>query len=258
MQRRAHAEAAKAKTKAKDDDAKAKTHAIPLDSEYRSLFTPAGWAFAIWGAIYAGEFALVAHALTSASGGGASEAATRAVAPSWALACAFQALWCVAFRPWAKAPRHFWVSSALLVAEAFALGSAHRALRAAASVASTAWYWTTHVPLSMHFGWISCAALVNLNSHVAKTCAPDTQLAAAFLSAFGAGGLGAAVTLMTGDPVYALVIAWALTAVASDGGKRTTETLEDVPLKALTKAARWSARAALASVVASRLRAFAA
>jgi len=256
MQRRAQAEARAAK--AKDENAKEKTHAIPLDSEYRSLFTPAGWAFAIWGAIYAGEFALVAHALASASGGGASEAATRAVAPSWALACAFQALWCAAFRPWAKAPRHFWVSSALLVAEAVALGSAHRALRAAASAASKAWYWTTHVPLSMHFGWISCAALVNLNSHVAKTCAPDTQLATAFLSAFGAGGLGAAVTLTTGDPVYALVIAWALTAVASDGGKRTTETLADVPLKALTKAARWGARAALASVVVSQMPAFAA
>ena len=66
------------------------------------------------------------------------------------------------------------------------------------------------------------------------------------------------MTLTTGDPVYALVIAWALTAVASDGGKRTTETLADVPLKALTKAARWGARAALASVVVSQMPAFAA
>ena len=38
-----------------------KVYAIPLDSEYRSLFTPAGWAFAIWGAIYAGEAAFAAH-----------------------------------------------------------------------------------------------------------------------------------------------------------------------------------------------------
>ena len=77
---------------------------------------------------------------TSCVSSSATLAATRAVAPSWALACAFQALWCAAFRPWAKAPRHFWVSSALLVAEAVALGSAHRALRAAASAASKAWY----------------------------------------------------------------------------------------------------------------------
>ena len=40
MQRRAQAEARAAK--AKDENAKEKTHAIPLDSEYRSLFTPAG------------------------------------------------------------------------------------------------------------------------------------------------------------------------------------------------------------------------
>ena len=225
----------------------AKVHAIPLDSEYRSLFTPAGWAFAIWGAIYAGEAAFAAHALASP------DAVVRDVAPWWTLACGLQGLWCLAFRPWASKPRHFWVSSALLVAEAAALGVAHRALRAAVTTMSAARYWTTHMPLSMHFGWISCASLVNMNSFVAKTCALDTQLAVAFLSSFGAAALGCAVTLRTGDPVYACVIAWALSAVASDGGKRTSETLGDAPLKALAKSARWSARIALAGVVASRV-----
>ena len=105
----------------------------------------------------------------------------------------------------------------MLVAEAAALGVAHRALRAAVTTMSAARYWTTHVPLSMHFGWISCASLVNMNSFVAKTCALDTQLAVAFLSSFGAAALGCAVTLRTGDPVYACVIAWALSAVAAKG-----------------------------------------
>ena len=228
----------------KKDD---KVYAIPLDSEYRSLFTPAGWAFAIWGAIYAGEAAFVAHALVRPG------AVVRDVAPWWTLACGLQGLWCLAFRPWAAKPRHFWVSSALLVAEAAALGVAHRALRAAAATMSAARYWTTHVPLSMHFGWISCASLVNMNSFVAKTCALDTQIAVAFLSSFGAAALGCVVTLRTGDPVYACVVAWALSAVASDGGKRTSETLGDAPLKALAKSARWSARIALACVVASQV-----
>jgi len=255
MQKRARAREQAAVKDADAGDAKraaaakesAKVHAIPLDSEYRSLFTPAGWAFAIWGAIYAGEAAFAAHALASP------DAAVRDVAPWWTLACGLQGLWCLAFRPWASKPRHFWVSSALLVAEAAVLGVAHRALRAAVTTMSAARYWTTHVPLSMHFGWISCASLVNMNSFVAKTCALDTQLAVAFLSSFGAAALGCAVTLRTGDPVYACVIAWALSAVASDGGKRTSETLGDTPLKALAKSARWSARIALAGVVASRV-----
>ena len=70
---------------------------------------------------------------------------------------------------------------------------------------------------------------------------------------FGAAALGCVVTLRTGDPVYACVVAWALSAVASDGGKRTSETLGDAPLKALAKSARWSARIALAGVVASQV-----
>ena len=113
--------------------------------------------------------AFVAHALVRPG------AVVRDVAPWWTLACGLQGLWCLAFRPWASKPRHFWVSSALLAAEAAALGVAPRALRAAAATMSAARYWTTHVPLSMHFGWISCASLVNMNSFVAKTCALDTQ-----------------------------------------------------------------------------------
>ena len=109
-------------------------------------------------------------------------------------------------------------------------------------------FWTTRVPLSLHFGWISCAALVNVNSHVAKTCAIDTQIAFAFLSAFGASALGAGVSVFSGDAVYGAVVAWALAAVASDGGKRTTETVRDHTLDALRTAASWGARFALIAV----------
>jgi hypothetical protein len=226
----------------------AKSHGIPLDSEYRSLFTPAGWAFAIWGMIYTGEMAMTVYCLANAT----QSATAKEVAPMWAIACGLQSLWCAAFRPWASKPRHFWVSSALLVAEACALGRAHNALRAAASGMTRAQFWTTHVPLSLHFGWISCASLVNINSHVAKTCGLDTQVAFAFMSSFGAAALGVAVSAATGDPIYACVIAWALSAVASDGGKRTSETLADTTLRALAKAARWSARIALVGAIGTR------
>ena len=53
-------------------------------------------------------------------------AITCAATPRWAMACGLQALWCAAFRDWTRAPRHFWLSGALLAAEAVALGGAHR------------------------------------------------------------------------------------------------------------------------------------
>lgn len=229
--------------------ASASSPAIPEDSEFRSLFTPAGWAFAIWGVIYLGE--AFGTALQVANAGDV--AAVRGVIPYWACACALQTLWCVAFRPAFRAPRHFWLSSAILIAEAWALGRAHAEGRRVAASASALTYGGVLVPLALHYGWIMCASLVNVNSLVAKTCAIDTQLAMGFLSAFGGAALGAGVTVVTGDPIVSAVVAWALAAVASDGGKRTTETLPDAPLRALAKAARWGSRFALC---ASAFRAF--
>ena len=87
---------------------------------------------------------------------------------------------------------------------------------------SSAEFWTTPAPLSLHFGWISCAALVNLNSFVAKTCGVDTQLAVAFASAYGAAALGVAVagigvgTLVANPIAAALIDAIAL---GSNGSK---------------------------------------
>jgi len=227
--------------KAQSANASASSPAIPEDSEFRSLFTPAGWAFAIWGMIYLGEG--FGTALQVANAGDVAE--VRGVVPYWACACALQTLWCVAFRPAFRAPRHFWLSSAILIAEAWALGRAHAEARRVAASASALTYGGVLVPLALHFGWIMCASLVNVNSLVAKTCAIDTQLAMGFLSAFGGAALGAGVTVVTGDPIVSAVVAWALAAVASDGGKRTTETLPDAPLRALAKAARWGSRFAL-------------
>ena len=57
---------------------------------------------------------------------------------------------------------------------------------------------------------------MNLNSLVAVAgVAPHKQLSIAFASVYGAGALGAWVTLTTLDPLYALVLAWALAAVAA-------------------------------------------
>ena len=56
------------------------------------------------------------------------------------------------------------------------------------------------------------------------------------------------VSVFSGDAVYGAVVAWALAAVASDGGKRTTETVRDHTLDALRTAASWGARFALIAV----------
>lgn len=185
---------------------------VPRDSLYRSLVTPAGWAFAIWGVIFTTEAVFTAaQAMPPSSLSSAAAGVYAAVAPWWAAACGLQSLWCVAFRDWARAPRHFWLSGALLATEAVALGGAHRVLRAAVAAAGgmpTAVYLSCHVPISLHFGWITAAAVVNLNSLVAVVAPPaHAQLSFAFASVWGAAALGALVTVTTGDPIYSGVLA---------------------------------------------------
>ena len=63
-----------------------------------TLFSPAGFAFAIWGVIYLGEIAAVLMAVLRR----ADAPLQRAVAASnfgWLAACCSQGLWCMAFRP---------------------------------------------------------------------------------------------------------------------------------------------------------------
>jgi hypothetical protein len=65
-------------------------------------------------------------------------------------------------------------------------------------------YLSCHLPLSLHFGWITAAAVVNVNSLVAVAATPPhAQLSFAFASVWGAAALGALVTATSGDPVYA-------------------------------------------------------
>lgn len=73
--------------------------------------------------------------------------------------------------------------------------------------------------LSLHFGWVTCAALVNFNSYISLLQFSDKgKLNFSLASIVAAVGLGIAVTGTTGDPIYAGVVAWALTAVASEEG----------------------------------------
>ena len=93
-----------------------------------NLFTPSGWAFAIWGPIFAGEWLMMLY-LTNVPAAGAVGAA---VAPGWVAALCAQAAWCAAFRPSVCGPGLLWVPAALLATTGACLAVAHRALRAMA------------------------------------------------------------------------------------------------------------------------------
>ena len=222
---------------------------IPRAHWSRGLVSPAGWAFAIWGPIFVGESAFAAMvgnpALTSSNP--AAAAVFGVVAPYWAAACGLQALWCAAFRPWARRPRHFWLPGALLAAEAAALGGAHRALVLVSGLEGHALsfreYFCGHLPLAMHFGWITAAAVVSANSFAAVAAWPKrTRVSLAFKSIRLAAAFASCVSVTSGDPVPSFVVAWALAAVVSDGGKSETADVGDEALRSLAGAAATAAK----------------
>lgn len=222
---------------------------IPRAHWSRGLVSPAGWAFAIWGPIFVGESAFTAMVgnPTLTSSNPAAAAAFGAVAPYWAAACGLQALWCAAFRPWARRPRHFWLPGALLAAEAAALGGAHRALVLVSGLEGHALsfreYFCGHLPLAMHFGWITAAAVVSANSFAAVAAWPKrTRVSLAFKSIRLAAAFASCVSVTSGDPVPSFVVAWALAAVVSDGGKSETADVGDEALRSLAGAAATAAK----------------
>lgn len=180
----------------------------------RTLVSPAGWAFAIWGPIFLGEMAFVAAQFsvdeTSELG-----PILRKVSVPFAMAQTFQTLWCAAFRPKYKG-NLMYISSGLLSAVAYSLSRAHAAFSSVNKSGVASPHGIFFLPLAMHFGWTTAASLVNLNGALSmKESTSDGTIAlAGHASAVVAAGLGVFVTLTRSAPTFGGVIAWALLACA--------------------------------------------
>lgn len=149
----------------------------------------------------------------------------------YVLANAFQSLWTAAFRPKYTGISKF-VSPALLGGAAYSLSRAHAAICCAANHLSFGQYLLFGLPISLHFGWVTAASLVNLNGAVATysdAVSAETVALVGHVSVIGAATLGVVITLTRTAPVYGGVLSWALLAVADGMGKRIQETKDEDP-----------------------------
>mgnify|MGYP004024986163 FL=1 len=198
------------------NDEQDRTKNIRRNSKYRSLFTPAGYAFAIWGFIFTSEFVFV----TRSSFFNTSDDTFAANATGFfALANVLQSAWCFTFRDWTEEPKRHWINAFVLGAEALALWMAkERVFEVNGSFSKESSF--VSVPLRTHFAWIVCACGINLNTVVAKVGSASVQMFAAIGTAFAATAIGAYSSLRKGDAVTPLVFAWALYAIHKDGAHR--------------------------------------
>ncbi|QDC10182.1 hypothetical protein FHY55_13400 [Oceanicola sp. D3] len=167
---------------------------------------PAGWAFSIWGLIYAWLIVSAVYGLLA-----------RAMDPAWdrprwplfgALALGTFWLYTATLSP-------IWATVLIFVMLILALGAAARAPSHDS--------WLLGAPLGLFAGWLTAASFASLGITAAGFGLWMGQTAWAFACITGAlvVGLTALLTLRP-HPTYALALAWALAAIAiKDWGTHT-------------------------------------
>lgn len=135
-----------------------------LSAEYFNLFTPAPYAFSIWGIIFVGLIAISFFTVIQAH----RDSGTLAIyepAINWlTLANVLNALWVYA-----------WLSEYTLFSVLIMMGILLSLMSALLNTdihrtdASRSAYWLLEVPLSVYAGWIMVAMVANMSAYLAKS-----------------------------------------------------------------------------------------
>jgi hypothetical protein len=180
-----------------------------LSDQYPILTVPAGYAFTIWSAIYLG---LIGFGIYQALPSQHDNPRIARISPLFLLSCIANIGWLVTW--------HYEVLSINLLCMLVLLSSLiaiYIQLRADGDHVSRSERWLMRIPFSLYLGWITVATIVNVS----------VVLYAAGWQDIGALGAGLAALLFVvaaviatfiarrfNDPAYALVVVWALVAVA--------------------------------------------
>jgi len=168
-----------------------------VSNQYFSLVTPAGYAFSIWGIIFSWETVLVLKQLFG----------TPTMSPTllkyWLAANALQGLWSFTF------------AAELIIPSAMILAGVAGSLAGCIGCAGDQSFWLVRAPISLHAGWVTVAALLNMNLILVGS---DANLTVQTVSAVGtiiaATSSGLWMLLAKRDIPFAFSIAWALLGVS--------------------------------------------
>lgn len=179
-----------------------------------TLVTPAGWAFSIWGVLYAGSLAYALRQALPALRGNPLLARI-----GWPSAGAFlgNALWALYTQSFGLS----FVSVAIIVFTLVCLLTVYLRFAREGGFTPGA-LWLTVVPLSALAGWLTAATIANIAAALKfHGIALDPAAGAAML--VGAGAVAAGMlALGRGNFWYALPFLWALAAIHAEGGRESS------------------------------------
>jgi benzodiazapine receptor len=175
-----------------------------ISAKYATLFTPSGYAFAIWGLIH---FATTVYAIHQLLPSQRSTYAHDLVARPLILMNLLAMVWVVVFR-------YELIALSVAVIAVALVASLILFLRATSAVARHELSKWVLVPASLWFGWLSVAAIANVSLWTAAldwTDAVQVEWTLAMIALAALLGLG--VGYRYRNWMYPLVIAWAAAAV---------------------------------------------
>jgi translocator protein len=182
-----------------------------ISDKYQTVVTPAGYAFSIWGLIYAGLIVFTIYQLLPSV-----VRRFREVRSLYILSCALNCAWLF-----------FWhlesivVCTVLLAALAVVL---YLIARRVSRPETWAEFFAVKAPFGIYFGWVTAAALVNFAVMLVYLDAGLSPMAWSALGAslvIMAAAFGVVAAIRRSDHLYPLAIAWALTAIAVKQGAHT-------------------------------------
>jgi hypothetical protein len=184
--------------------------------EVRTLITPAGWAFSIWGALYLGALLFAIYQAWP------SQRDNRLIAKlRWPAAGAFfaNALWAT----YVQLISLNILSVAIIFFGLFSALAVYRRLADWPAPFTTGERWLAVLPLSALAAWLTAAAIVNvaasLRYHGVEIATGSVAVLAAAVLMVGGAIAGAALVSGKGNPPYALVFLWALAAIYAANGQ---------------------------------------
>lgn len=181
----------------------------------RTLVTPSGWAFAIWGLLFTGS---ALFALWQALPAQRHNALLARIAWPAAVALAAQGVWAT-YTQFANLTA---ISALIILTSLSGLLIVLRAIVAAPAL-SRGERWLVAPVFSALAAWLTAASIVNISAtlkyHGVGGGVPAPEVAAVMV-AIGAAIAAVATAQVRGAPLYALVFCWALFAIFMRGGQQ--------------------------------------
>jgi len=179
-----------------------------ISDRYPTPVTPAGYAFSIWSLIYIGMIAFSVYQLLPANA-----ARFRRIRSLYILTCALNCGWI-----------YMWHSDQIAICLVLIFLLAACLFLINLDLKETngpGEYWLAKAPFSIYFGWVTAATLVNfaiLLVHLDMSVSTGPGIVLILLAAT----LGVIIRIKLVNYLYAVAIAWALTAI---GVKQSGQTL---------------------------------